>query len=239
MVNQFSRTELLLGAAGMAKLAHAHIAVFGVGGVGSFAAEALARTGVGALTIVDGDVVCLSNINRQLMAAHSTVGMKKVDAMRARLIDINPNLRVLARDCFLDAATADDFDFSQYDYVVDAMDTVFAKLLIVERAKAAGAPVVSSMGAGNKLDPTRLEAADIYETSVCPLARVMRRELKARGIPSLKVVYSREPPLRPAPPDGESTADRRQAPGSVAFVPPAAGLILAGEVVRDLLGISR
>jgi tRNA A37 threonylcarbamoyladenosine dehydratase len=248
MLDQFSRTERLLGKAAMKRLAQARVAVFGIGGVGSYTAEALARSGVGALDIVDDDLLCLTNLNRQLIATRSTVGLPKVEVMKARLLDIHPALEVLAHPCFFDARTADAFDFAAYDYVVDAVDTVSAKLLLVERAHAAGAPIISCMGAGNKLDPTQLEVADISQTSVCPLARVMRRELRKRGIPRLKVVYSKEPAIEPledeenscrqrcvCPPGTKRTcAIRRQVPGSVAFVPSVAGLILAAEVVKDL-----
>ncbi|MDR3052200.1 MAG: tRNA threonylcarbamoyladenosine dehydratase [Oscillospiraceae bacterium] len=249
MPHPFSRTELLLGKAAMARLATARVAVFGLGGVGACAAEALARSGVGALDVVDDDVVCLTNLNRQLIATRSTVGHPKTDVMRERLLDINPTLRVTARPCFFNRDTADTFDFAAYAYVVDAIDTVSAKLLLVEMARAAGTPIISCMGAGNKLDPTRLQVADIAKTSVCPLARVMRQELKKRGIRHLKVVYSQEPPITPLTEDGENScknscvcppgtkrtcAIRRQVPGSVAFVPPVAGLILAAEVVKDI-----
>lgn len=235
MQHPFSRTELLLGADAMKKLSRARVAIFGIGGVGSCTVEALARSGIGALDVVDADTVDITNLNRQLIATHSTVGMRKVDAAKQRLLDINPQLKVTAHCRFFDAAQSEHFDFTQYDYVVDAIDTVTSKLALIESAAAAGIPIISSMGAGNKLDPTRFEVADIYSTSVCPLARVMRRELRTRGIGRLKVVYSREPAVNPqvSAPD-EGTA-RRQVPGSVAFVPAVAGLIIAGEVVRDLI----
>lgn len=241
MQNEFSRAEILLGKDAMRSLQASRVAVFGIGGVGSFAAEALARAGIGAIDLFDDDVVCLTNINRQLVALHSTIGKKKADVMRERILDINPRCSVTAHACFYGAANAGEYDFSSYDYIVDAIDTVSSKLLLIERAYAAGTPVVSAMGAGNKLDPARLEVADIYSTSGCPLARVMRKELKARGIPSLKVVYSREEAIRPAEEEsGDQTADipahkKRQTPGSVSFVPPVAGFLLAGEVVKDLI----
>ena len=237
MLDQFSRTELLLGREGVERLARAHVAVFGLGGVGGYAAEALVRSGVGALDLIDSDRVSLTNLNRQILATHRTLGQYKADAARDRALEINPEARVTARRVFYGPDTAGDFDFSQYDYVIDAIDTVTGKLALIQQALAAGTPIISCMGAGNKLDPTAFRVADIYETSVCPLARVMRKELKRRGIRRLKVVYSQEPPMEP---EGalyqESLAGevRRQVPGSNAFVPAAAGLILAGEVVRDL-----
>ncbi len=251
MGDRFSRTELLLGREAMERLARARVAVFGVGGVGSYAAEALARSGVGTLDIVDDDRVCITNLNRQLFAAASTVGRYKVEAARERLLDIAPDMTVNARRVFFTAETADMFDFAAYDYVVDAIDTVSAKLELALRAQAAGTPIISSMGAGNKLDPAAFRVSDIYETSVCPLARVMRRELKKRGVRALKVVWSPETARTPGPEEdsgcggcslcasaGErASASRRQTPGSVAFVPSVAGLILAGEVVRDLTGV--
>ena len=241
MLNEFSRAELLLGKEALERLASSRVAVFGIGGVGSFAAEALARAGVGALDVVDDDKVCLTNINRQLIALHSTLGRPKVEVMRERILDINPNCAVTAHARYYGAETAEQFDLSAYDYIVDAIDTVSSKILLIERAHAAGVPIISAMGAGNKLDPARLEVSDLYKTSVCPLARVMRKELKARGIPSLKVVYSREEPHQPADEEADDPAapapvhPKRQTPGSVSFVPPVAGFILAGEVVRDLI----
>lgn len=237
MLDQFSRTELLLGREGVERLARAHVAVFGLGGVGGYAAEALVRSGVGTLDLVDSDRVSLTNLNRQILATQKTLGKYKADAARERALEINPEAVVNARRVFYGPDTAGEFDFSQYDYVVDAIDTVTGKLALIQQALEAGTPVISCMGAGNKLDPTSFRVADIYETSVCPLARVMRKELKRRGVRRLKVVYSQEPPRNP---EGtlyqESLAGevRRQVPGSVAFVPAAAGLILAGEVVRDL-----
>jgi tRNA A37 threonylcarbamoyladenosine dehydratase len=253
LLNEFSRTELLLGPSAMERLHNSTIAVFGIGGVGTFTAEALARSGVGGLLLVDDDKVCLTNINRQLIATHKTIGRKKVEVMRDRILDINPRCRVETRECFYSAETAAGFELSRYDYIVDAVDTVSSKLLLIQEANAAGVPVISCMGAGNKLDPTRLEVADIYETSVCPLARVMRKELKARGIRSLKVVYSKEEPIKPSedmavscktgcvcpPGTTRKCTVRRQVPGSVSFVPSAAGLIIASEVVKDLTGIRR
>ena len=235
MPDQFSRTRMLLGEAAMERLARARVAVFGLGGVGGYTAEALARSGVGALELIDNDTVSLTNLNRQLFALHSTVGQYKVDAARARLLDINPDMTVNTYRTFYGPETADEFDLTRYDYVVDAVDTVAAKLELAVRAQAAGTPIISCMGAGNKLDPAAFEVADIYKTSVCPLARVMRRELKKRGVTRLKVVYSTQPPLSPGA-AGEDGGGRR-IPGSVAFVPPAAGLVLAGEVVRCLAGI--
>ena len=233
----FSRTELLLGADAMEKLKNARVAVFGLGGVGGNAAEALVRSGVGALDLVDSDVVSVSNLNRQLFATRSTLGMDKVEAAKQRLLDINPDLKVTTHKCFFLPETADRFDFTQYDYIVDAIDTVTAKLCLAEAAERAGTPIISSMGTGNKLDPSAFEVTDISKTSVCPLARIMRKELRRRGVKKLKVVYSREDamtPLEAVEPDREG---RRSVPGSVSFVPSAAGLILAGEVVKDLAGI--
>lgn len=238
MADQFSRTRLLLGEAGMEALASAKVAVFGIGGVGGYVAEALARSGVGSLVLVDHDRVSLTNLNRQIIALHSTVGQYKVDVMRERIRDINPQAEVEARRCFYLPENAGEFDFTEYSYVVDAVDTVTAKLEIILRAQACGVPVISSMGAGNKRDPAMFQVADIYQTSVCPLAKVMRRELKKRNVKKLKVVYSREQPL-PADAQAqqeteEESASRRSLPGSLAFVPSVAGLILAGEVVKDL-----
>lgn len=233
MSETFIRTELLLGEDGVAALQRARVAIFGIGGVGGYVAEALARSGVGAFVLVDRDVVSISNINRQIIATTRTVGKPKAELMRDRILEINPEARVEVRNCFFLPENAAEFDFTAYSYVVDAVDTVTAKLEIVTRAGEAGVPVISSMGAGNKLDPTRFEVADIYETSVCPLARVMRRELKKRGVDRLKVVYSREEALTPK--QILSDESKRVIPGSVAFVPSVAGLILAGEVVKDLI----
>ncbi len=252
MEDPFSRTRLLIGEAGMRKLQASRVAVFGIGGVGGYAVEALARSGVGALDLIDDDRVCLTNLNRQIIATRETLGKYKVDVMRGRILSINPDAAVCAHRCFYLPETADRFDFSQYDYVVDAVDTVTAKISIVLQAQAAGTRVISCMGAGNKLDPTKFQVADIYRTSVCPLAKVMRRELKKRGVKGLKVVYSTELPLRPQgdmaaqeptqetaresdPAEERGGGKRRSVPGSAAFVPSVAGLILAGEVVKDLL----
>lgn len=237
MLDQFSRTELLLGREGVERLARAHVAVFGLGGVGGYAAEALVRSGVGALDLIDSDRVSLTNLNRQILATHRTLGQYKADAARDRALEINPEARVTARRVFYGPDTAGDFDFSQYDYVIDAIDTVTGKLALIQQALAAGTPIISCMGAGNKLDPTAFRVADIYETSVCPLARVMRKELKRRGVRRLKVVYSQEPPRNPEGALYQGSLEgeiRRQLPGSAAFVPAAAGLILAGEAVKDL-----
>ena len=228
-----SRTEILLGAGIVEKLAQATVAVFGIGGVGGFAAEALARSGIGRLELIDHDTVSVSNINRQIVALHSTVGKYKVDVMKDRILDINPMMNVVAHKCFYLPETAGQFDFSKYDYVVDCIDTVTGKLQLVEAAKAAGVPIICSMGAGNKLDPTAFEVADISKTSVCPLAKVMRRELKKRNIKNVKVVYSKEEPVEAKIELSQSTG-RRSVPGSCAFVPSVAGLILAGEVIKDL-----
>lgn len=231
---RFFRTAMLLGEGAMEKLSCAHVAVFGLGGVGGHLTEALARSGIGKLTIFDHDTVSESNINRQAAALTSTVGRCKADVLRERCLDINPDMEVIAHRVFYLPENADHYDFSAFDYVADAVDTVTAKLLIIERAKASGVPVISCMGAGNKLDPTAFRVADISETSVCPLARVMRRELKKRGIENVRVVYSTEPAL--APEYGNADKFRRQTPGSCAFVPSVAGLIMAGEIVRALAG---
>ncbi len=250
MLNQFSRTRLLFGPEAMEKLQHCRVAVFGIGGVGGYAVEALARSGVGALDLIDDDRVCLTNVNRQLHATRKTVGQYKVDVAKARVEEINPDCAVKTYKTFYMPDTLDQFDFSEYDYVIDAIDTVTGKLTLVEAARAAGTPIICSMGAGNKTDPTAFRVADIYETSVCPLARVMRRECRKRGIQSLKVVYSTEPPIRPledpaiscrqhciCPPGTRKCTVRRDIPGSTAFVPSVAGLIAAGEVVKDLIGL--
>ncbi|MEY8386911.1 tRNA threonylcarbamoyladenosine dehydratase [Oscillospiraceae bacterium 38-13] len=237
MLDQFSRTELLLGRSGMERLAKARVAVFGLGGVGGHTVEALARSGIGALDLVDNDRISLTNLNRQLLATHRTLGLYKADAAKERVLEINPEAEVRVWKLFYGPDTAGEFDFTRYDYVVDAIDTVTGKLELIQQAQEAGTRVISCMGAGNKLDPTAFRVADIYETSVCPLARVMRKELKKRGIRNLKVVYSQEAPQNP---EGElyrktmEGQERRQVPGSSAFVPSAAGLILAGEVVKDL-----
>ncbi len=228
----FSRTALLIGEEGLAKLKKARVAVFGVGGVGGYVVEALARSGVGALDLVDKDAVSLSNINRQIIALHSTVGRLKTEVAAERVKDINPDIEVHCHNLFYLPETAEEFDFSKYDYVVDAIDTVSGKLAIIERAKAANIPVISSMGAGNKLNGGDFEVADISKTSVCPLARVMRRELKKRGVEHVKVVYSKEEPKQSGEVDEESG---KAIAGSIAFVPSMAGLLLAGEVVKDLI----
>ncbi len=229
---QFSRTELLLGKEGVATLKKARVAVFGVGGVGGYVVEALARSVVGALDLIDKDVVSPSNINRQIIALHSTVGRKKTEVAKERALDINPDIKVHCHDLFFLPENADSFDFSPYDYIVDAIDTVSGKLALIERANAYKIPVISSMGAGNKLDAAAFEVADISKTSVCPLARVMRRELKKRGIEHLKVVYSKEEPVASTLVDEESG---KALVGSVAFVPSVVGLLLAGEVIKDLV----
>lgn len=250
-MNAFSRTELLIGREAMEKLAAASVAVFGIGGVGSYCAEALARGGIGRIDLIDDDCVCLTNINRQLIATRKTVGKPKVEVMRERMLDINPKVQGQDFQMFYTVQNADAFDLTPYDYVVDAIDTVSAKLKLVEKAHGAGIRIISCMGAGNKLDPTRFEVADIYKTSVCPLAKVMRTELRKRNIPSLKVVYSKEEVREPiateetsckhhcvCPPEAKRTcAIRRQVPGSISFVPSVAGLILAGEVIKDISGV--
>lgn len=228
---QFSRTALLLGQEGIEKLKKARVAVFGVGGVGGYVVEALARSGVGALDLIDNDTVSLSNINRQIIALHSTLGRQKTEVAAERAKDINPDITVRTHNLFFLPENAEQFDFSQYDYVVDAIDTVSGKIALAEQAKAANVPMISAMGAGNKLDPTAFAVADISKTSVCPLARVMRRELKKRGIEHLKVVYSEEEPL-PTKAADERTG--KPVPGSIAFVPSVVGLIIAGEVIKDL-----
>ncbi len=251
MLNQFSRTELMLGQEGMKALENARVAVFGIGGVGGYTVEALARSGIGSLDLIDDDKVCLTNINRQIIATRKTVGKYKVDVMKERVLEINPGIEVHTHQCFYSAETADQFDFTQYDYVVDAIDTVSAKIEMILRAQNKNIPIISCMGAGNKLDPTRFEVADIYETSICPLAKVMRRELKKRGVDKLKVVYSKEPARKPledmsisckshciCPPGAErKCTTRRQIPGSNGFVPSVAGLIIAGEVIKDICGV--
>lgn len=248
MLTQFSRTELLFGKEAMDKLAGSKVAVFGIGGVGGYVCEALVRSGVGAFDLIDDDKVCLTNLNRQIIATRSTVGKYKTDVMRDRMLDINPNVEVEVHKCFFLPENADDFPWDSYDYVVDAVDTVTAKIALVMKCKEKNIPIISSMGAGNKLDPTAFEVADIYKTSVCPLAKVMRRELKKRGVKKLKVVYSKEQPIRPiedmsiscrtnciCPPGAaHKCTERRDIPGSTAFVPSVVGLIIAGEVIKDL-----
>ena len=238
MINEFSRTELIFGREAMEKLAESRVAIFGIGGVGGYTVEALARSGIGALDIIDNDKVSLTNINRQIYATHGTVGKYKVDVAKARIAEINPDCKVTCHKTFFLPETGNEFDFSEYDYIVDAIDTVTGKIAIVEKAYGCGVRVISAMGAGNKVDPTAFEVADIKKTSVCPLARVMRRELAKRGIQHLKVVYSREMPVTPEGESEEST-NKRAIPGSTAFVPSVVGLIIAGEVIKDLIGYNR
>ena len=251
MLTQFSRTELLFGKEAMDKLAGSKVAVFGIGGVGGYVCEALVRSGVGAFDLIDDDKVCLTNLNRQIIATRSTVGKYKTDVMRDRMLDINPKVDVEVHKCFFLPENADDFPWDSYDYVVDAVDTVTAKIALVMKCKEKNIPIISSMGAGNKLDGSQFKVADIYKTNVCPLAKVMRRELKKRGVKKLKVVYSEEIPTRPiedmaiscrnhciCPPGAEhKCTERRDIPGSVAFVPSVAGLIIAGEVAKDLIRV--
>lgn len=248
MLNQFSRTELIFGKEAMNTLAASRVAVFGIGGVGGYTVEALVRSGVGAVDLIDDDRICLTNLNRQIYATRKTVGKYKVDAARERIAEINPDTAVRTYKTFYTPETAGQFDFTQYDYIVDTIDTVAGKLALAVGADAAGTPIISCMGAGNKVDPTAFAVADIYETSVCPLARVMRRELKRLGVKKLKVVFSKEPPVTPSddmaiscrahcicpPGTARKCTQRRQIPGSNAFVPPVAGLIIAGEVIKDL-----
>lgn len=248
MLNQFSRTQLLLGSKAMKKLSECRVAVFGVGGVGGFVCEALARSGIGAADIVDDDKVCLTNINRQIIAARSTIGKYKVDVMRDRMLDINPDINVRTYKTFFLPENAEEFPFDEYDYIVDAVDTVTAKVALVMKANEYGVPVISCMGAGNKLDATQFKVADIYKTRYCPLAKVMRHEMKKRGIKKLKVVYSEEKTVRPIedmsiscrnhcvcpPGTAHKCTERRDIPGSTAFVPSVAGLIIGGEVIKDL-----
>ena len=235
MHEQFLRTQMLLGTEALERLQKARVAVFGIGGVGGYTVEALARSGVGQLDLIDNDTVSVSNINRQILATHSTVGLPKVEAAKRRVLDINPACVVRTYPVFYTPETAGQFDFSQYDYIVDAIDTVTGKLALVERANEAGTPIICCMGTGNKLDASAFEVSDISKTSMCPLARIMRKELGKRGIRHLKVVYSREEALTPTGGEEEAAAlGKRQIPGSVAFVPGAAGLILAGEVIKDI-----
>ena len=252
MLNQFSRTQLLLGESAMQELANKRVAVFGIGGVGGYACEALVRSGIGAFDLIDDDKVCLTNLNRQIIATRKTVGKYKTEVMKERMLEINPNVDVRIHNCFFLPENADEFPFDEYDYIIDAVDTVTAKISIIMKANELGIPVISSMGAGNKLDPTAFRVADIYKTRVCPLAKVMRRELKKRGVKKLKVVYSEEQPTRPiedmsiscrtnciCPPGAEhKCTERRDIPGSVAFVPSVVGLIIAGEVIKDIAGVN-
>lgn len=251
MLNQFSRTELLLGREALDRLENAHVAIFGIGGVGGYVAEALVRSGVGTFTLVDDDKICLTNLNRQIIATRQTIGKYKTEVMKERILSINPQAQVHVHNCFFLPENAADFDFASYDYVVDAVDTVTAKIQIIMQAKEAGVSVISCMGVGNKLNPTDLCITDIYKTSICPLAKVMRRELKKRGVKKLKVLYSKEEAMKPiedtenscrthcvCPPGTQRTCTiRRAIPGSTSFVPSAAGLIIASEVVKDLTGI--
>ena len=231
----FSRTEILIGKEAMERLKCAHVAVFGLGGVGGYTAEALARSGVGTLTLVDNDTISETNLNRQIIALQSTVGMKKTDAAEQRIKSINPDIKIIKRDVFYLPETAESFDFSEYDYIVDAVDTVKAKLTLAENAQKSNTPIISSMGTGNKLHPEMLEIADVSETSICPLARVMRKECKARGINKLLCVYSKEAPLTPTQTEETKGTLGRPVPGSTAFVPGTAGLIIAGRVINDLI----
>ena len=253
MLNQFSRTELLFGKEAMEKLAGARVAVFGIGGVGGYVCEALVRSGIQKFDLVDDDKVCLTNLNRQIIATRKTVGQYKVDVMRDRILEINPDAEVMIHKCFFLPDNADEFPFADYDYVVDAVDTVTAKISLVMKCQEMGIPIISAMGAGNKVDPTAFRVADIYETSVCPLARVMRRLCRKNGVEHLKVVYSRELPIRPVedasiscrnhcicpPGTARKCTDRRDIPGSTAFVPSVVGLIAAGEVIKDLTHFDR
>ena len=247
MDQRFSRTRLLLGPDAMESLQNKRVAVFGIGGVGGYVCEALVRSGIGAFDLIDDDKVCLSNLNRQIIATENTIGKYKAEVMRDRMLDINPDVKVEVRRCFFLPENADDFPFSEYDYIVDAVDTVTAKIELIMRAQKEGVPIISAMGAGNKLDPGRLKIADIYDTSICPLARIMRKELKKRNVEKLKVVYSDEPPISPLqdksagmtddndPVEGRpKSSSRRSTPGSTAFVPAVAGLLIAGEIVKDL-----
>lgn len=251
MLNQFSRTQLLLGQEAMESLHKKKVAVFGIGGVGGYVCEALVRSGIGAFDLVDDDKVCLTNLNRQIIATRKTVGRYKTEVMKERMLEINPDTDIQIHNCFFLPENADDFPFDEYDYIVDAVDTVTAKIELILRAQAKNIPIISAMGAGNKLDAGRLKIADIYKTSVCPLARVMRHELKKRHVKHLKVVYSDEPPIKPledmsiscrshciCPPDAQhKCTERRDIPGSTAFVPAAAGLMIAGEIIKDLSGV--
>lgn len=237
MDNQFSRTELLLGEKSLEILKKSHIAIFGIGGVGGFVTEALARIGVGNFDLIDNDTICLSNLNRQIIAAHSSLGKYKVDEMKNRILDINPNANVNVFKCFYLPETKNLFDFTNYDYVIDAVDTVTAKIQLILQAKESNTKIISCMGTGNKLDPTKFEITDIERTSVCPLARVMRQECKKRGIKNVKVLFSTEKPLTPKQKLSSQNGNHKIAPGSVPFVPSVAGLIIAGEVVKDLLSI--
>lgn len=247
-MNQFSRTSLLVGYKAIEKLSQSRVAVFGIGGVGSYAAEALVRSGIGTIDIIDNDKICVTNINRQLYATHKTIGKYKVDVAKERILDINPNCKVNTSQIFYTPETENQFDFTQYDYVIDAIDTVVGKLSLIEKAKAANTPIICAMGAGNKMDPTKFEVADIAKTSVCPLAKVIRTELRKRRISGVKVVYSKEIPIKPlenlsandtngsdCSSQTQINTTKRQTPGSNAFVPPVVGLIIAGEVIKDII----
>ena len=250
MLNQFSRTQLLYGAETMERFAASRVAVFGIGGVGGYVCEALVRSGIGAFDLIDDDKVCLTNLNRQIIATRKTVGKYKAEVMRDRMLEINPDAKIEIHKCFFLPENADDFPFSEYDYIVDAVDTVTAKIELVMRAQKEGVPIISAMGAGNKMDAGKLKIADIYDTKICPLARVMRRELKKRNVKKLKVVYSDEQPIRPledmsiscrthciCPPGAQhKCTERRDIPGSTAFVPAVSGLLIAGDIVKDLCG---
>lgn len=248
MLNQFSRTELLFGRNAIETLNRSRVAVFGIGGVGGYVCEALVRSGVGAFDLIDDDKICLTNLNRQIIATRKTVGQYKADVMRERMLEINPSAQIQVHKCFFLPENAEEFPFEEYSYIVDAVDTVTAKLTLIQKAREKNIPIISAMGAGNKLDAGRLRIADIYDTRVCPLARVMRRELKKRGVDRLKVVYSDEPPVRPlddmsvscrahciCPPGAQhKCTERRDIPGSTSYVPAVAGLLIAGEVIKDL-----
>lgn len=233
MITQFNREEILIGSKALEVLKNSRVAIFGVGGVGGYVAEALVRAGVGELDFIDNDIVSLTNLNRQIIALHSTLGKSKVEVMKERALDINPQAKIITHNCFYLPENAGQFDFKQYDYVVDAVDTVSAKIALAEQANKAGTPIISAMGAGNKLNPAEFEITDISKTTVCPLAKVMRKELKKRGINHLKVVYSEETPLKPLATDEQS--NKRQTAGSISFVPPVVGLLMASEVIKDLL----
>lgn len=239
MIGQFSRIEMIYGEKGMEKLHAAKVAVFGIGGVGGYVVEALARSGIGHLMLVDKDIVSVTNINRQIVALHSTVGKSKVKVMKDRCLDINPNIIVEGKECFFLPENSGSFDFNGYSYIVDAVDTVSAKIEIIKKAKDADIPVISCMGAGNKIDPTKFMVADIEKTTVCPLARVMRRELRARGIKDVKVLFSTEKPVETVTDKGAEKKGMGTAPGSTAFAPSVAGLIIAGTVINDLIGVNR
>ena len=235
MTNQFSRTELLIGKDSIEKLQKSRVAIFGLGGVGGYVAEALARSGIGAIDIIDNDKICLTNLNRQIYATHSTIDRYKTDVAEERILDINPNIKIVKHQIFYTPETKKQFDFSTYDYVIDAIDTVVGKLSLIEEAKKCNVPIICAMGAGNKLDPTKFEVSDISKTSVCPLARVIRQELKKRRIKKVKVVYSKEPPIKPFEINSDEISTKRQIPASNAICPSVMGLIIANEVIKDLI----